>query len=857
MGNLAWATDSTPSASPHASPRPGPLQPSDAVTIALAMSSALSVLGCLFVIGTYMCLRRLRRHPASLVVVRSVVDLLFCGEILASHVYLERESNPVDDDCRVYSVLTQFLAIAAELYSLVQAADLLISTSNPFTNFQKNTRYYHVVVLAVSTATAIAVLLLRDDGHAVFGRDAFLGGICWLRRSSDDLSPSEKAVGLAGLGKYLWLLFVIPLIVIYAVSTAALLIARRRLARGLPETFEARITVFKTSSRIVLCYVLYWVAAIGVYWGMAVALKGQATVELSLVLAFALGSRGIVTCGVWLLTYGSELVPVQCSRKARSLGHAHHEEEGLDLRPHLNNALRKEILYYATLGIAKSVIRALRSPDTDCLHAGAPRVAFNRIQLSRRHEVTGLSDLEHLKEVQEAAQSKAATAAAASAAAARATALTQPLLPMGASCEGAGADAAGAEASAVRRRRSEAGTSPLLRLHPVDSDDALDSRVARQGAAATLGERSPLVAQQQFGALQGAAAATAGGGGVGLFASPPAAPSARGGGSAGAAASINRADAGALGASGAGKSARGEEEDDEDEGWEELRASDRGETEDAILETEAGRPSMAEPEEEWGEEGEDGGGRWGADAASGGGAFFARSSRRAPLLLRGGRSRRRRRGTLLSAVARFLCWGGRDADAALPRAASGAGPVDADPHMATGAWWWCGLRGVLLPSASQFMLHDYEPHLFARLRALRGIGAGEYVQALSRTRREKFSEGASGAFLYFSLCERFIVKTLSRAEADVLLGECKKGWGGVGRRGERVRSLPPSHPLPPPRPPQACSTATRRTCAPTRTRSSRASWAATPSPCTARRSTFASCPTCSSPTARRSTSGTT
>ena len=324
------------------SPRPA-VKPSEAVTVALATSSALSLLGCLYVLATYVCFRRLRRHPASLVVVRSIVDLLFCSEILASHVYLDDKLNAVDDDCRVYSVVTQFLAIAAELYSLVQAVDLLVSTSNPFTNWQKNLRWYHVSVFAVAGALASLVLVLRDEGHSLFGRDAFLGGVCWMRRTpNNELTPVEKAVGVTGLGKYMWFLFIIPIVIIYTISAAALCIARRRLARGLPETFEARISVFKTSSRIVACYVFYWASAIATYWIWSATTKGAAPLELSLVLAFALGSRGIVTVAVWLLTYGAELLPARCTGARPALPRHHAaDEDAADLRPHLNNALRK------------------------------------------------------------------------------------------------------------------------------------------------------------------------------------------------------------------------------------------------------------------------------------------------------------------------------------------------------------------------------------------------------------------------------------------------------------------------------------------------------------------------------------
>ncbi|CAE7914726.1 PIP5K6, partial [Symbiodinium sp. KB8] len=55
------------------------------------------------------------------------------------------------------------------------------------------------------------------------------------------------------------------------------------------------------------------------------------------------------------------------------------------------------------------------------------------------------------------------------------------------------------------------------------------------------------------------------------------------------------------------------------------------------------------------------------------------------------------------------------------------------------------------------------------IRSLSGIRASAFVQSLGSRKRERFTEGASGAFLYFSGDGRFIVKTLSEADKHALL----------------------------------------------------------------------------------------
>jgi 1-phosphatidylinositol-4-phosphate 5-kinase len=76
----------------------------------------------------------------------------------------------------------------------------------------------------------------------------------------------------------------------------------------------------------------------------------------------------------------------------------------------------------------------------------------------------------------------------------------------------------------------------------------------------------------------------------------------------------------------------------------------------------------------------------------------------------------------------------------------------------------CGVK-----DHDEFVFFDFAPHLFRRVRRMSSISNFEYARALQSTKREKFSEGASGAFLYFSDDERFIVKTTQLDEISVLI----------------------------------------------------------------------------------------
>ncbi|CAK4081961.1 unnamed protein product [Aphanomyces euteiches] len=63
---------------------------------------------------------------------------------------------------------------------------------------------------------------------------------------------------------------------------------------------------------------------------------------------------------------------------------------------------------------------------------------------------------------------------------------------------------------------------------------------------------------------------------------------------------------------------------------------------------------------------------------------------------------------------------------------------------------------------------DYCPAVFARIREYYGMPTEKYVKSLSKTTKERLSEGASGAFMFFSEDQQLIVKSMSEGEASFL-----------------------------------------------------------------------------------------
>jgi 1-phosphatidylinositol-4-phosphate 5-kinase len=65
---------------------------------------------------------------------------------------------------------------------------------------------------------------------------------------------------------------------------------------------------------------------------------------------------------------------------------------------------------------------------------------------------------------------------------------------------------------------------------------------------------------------------------------------------------------------------------------------------------------------------------------------------------------------------------------------------------------------------AEVKFQDFEPDLFWAIRESFKISHSGYLDSLKSTAKERFGDGASGAFMYFSKDERYIVKTATKDE---------------------------------------------------------------------------------------------
>jgi 1-phosphatidylinositol-4-phosphate 5-kinase len=73
-------------------------------------------------------------------------------------------------------------------------------------------------------------------------------------------------------------------------------------------------------------------------------------------------------------------------------------------------------------------------------------------------------------------------------------------------------------------------------------------------------------------------------------------------------------------------------------------------------------------------------------------------------------------------------------------------------------------QSMFNPAFKEFRFKDFSPGYFAKVREMCSITPEEYSRSFETTCKETFSEGRSGAFMFFSSDQRCIAKSTSQAE---------------------------------------------------------------------------------------------
>lgn len=151
--------------------------------------------------------------------------------------------------------------------------DLVLSLTNPFTNYTRNRARYVLSAFVIAAAAAGSLLGLSAEK---LGNTHFR--FCWFVPETRD----------AGINKFLWAYFYTPSLAVYLFSIGVLLYAFYRLRRGMRDTYEVRQEVFRRGRNYVLGFVIYWVLAESLYFASLAGQEREAVGTLSVVAHAAL-----------------------------------------------------------------------------------------------------------------------------------------------------------------------------------------------------------------------------------------------------------------------------------------------------------------------------------------------------------------------------------------------------------------------------------------------------------------------------------------------------------------------------------------------------------------------------------------
>jgi hypothetical protein len=168
-------------------------------------AGALTVISCLTVVVTYWRFRKWQVHPNPIIFWRTVCDLLIGVRFMLSPIVNSADEElfktfdnhatrwDIDtlpqDVCRWPAFVTQLFYLASETWLAMLSLDLVLSMTNPFTDYRKNLKRYHAISWGLGLASAIFLVQFSEwtaeapvygIGHA---------GFCWIRETKGESSP--------------------------------------------------------------------------------------------------------------------------------------------------------------------------------------------------------------------------------------------------------------------------------------------------------------------------------------------------------------------------------------------------------------------------------------------------------------------------------------------------------------------------------------------------------------------------------------------------------------------------------------------------------------------------------------------
>ncbi|CAH0477879.1 unnamed protein product [Peronospora belbahrii] len=353
----------------------------DNLSPGLIWGGLLSTFSVFFVILSYVSVPSYRQHPNPLVFWRTIADAVFVMQLMAQQfarciffdcVPLCNSTNlqcgcstdsVASPTCDVFAGLFEFTLLASECWFFCMTANLLMSLTNPFTDFKRNTRMFHLGSWLVPLV--LGLMLMTTDDWAGYS-DL---GVCWTNalknleadnmafcpagyEVTDNFSDDYKAVNANMIS---WLFFYIWMGLFIIFGIAVWVWAWKRLSEGMPETYAVRVQSINRARFNVFAVTFYWIIVVIVYIKFLSRDRSKPD-KSSELLNFLIAGKGYLDLVIWFA-----LNDFHIAHFTRCLGENTGEVD-VDLNPQVNAALRREVLFYTTSGIIQAVQAAERLP---------------------------------------------------------------------------------------------------------------------------------------------------------------------------------------------------------------------------------------------------------------------------------------------------------------------------------------------------------------------------------------------------------------------------------------------------------------------------------------------------------------
>lgn len=263
----------------------------DNLSSGIIWGSILSFFSILFVILSYYTEKSYQRHPNPLIFWRAIADFVFVIRLLlesttrCSWFDCEPLCNDSDfqcgcsqesgasDTCIVFAGILEFSLVAAECWFVCMSINLYVSLTNPFTDFKRNMKYFHL--LSWGSGAFLAILLMVVNGFAGYSELGF----CWTNTLYDaqyqdrELCPASSNVNDILMltddvfeANYLsWIFFYMWMVLFLGIGIGVYVWAWTRLSQGLRETYAVRMQSIHRARFYVACVTIYWLTLLVFY----------------------------------------------------------------------------------------------------------------------------------------------------------------------------------------------------------------------------------------------------------------------------------------------------------------------------------------------------------------------------------------------------------------------------------------------------------------------------------------------------------------------------------------------------------------------------------------------------------------